>query len=240
MQIPKHLAMTVLLGALLVLFIGNPIAARFNLLGLRYLLDLVFTVVLFAALTAEEGRLRWKHPSVYAVILAVLLRFIGTAWHGTLESPGYLTFLVLSEVYIAVLVFHICIVLLKQAIRRTRITFNMVSGVAAVYVLMALAFASLHIVIFLLEGANAYAGSGLLWDQAERVDSVLQNLAPTFTYYSVVTQTTLGFGDISPTSQIARGLTIVQTLIGQLFLAVILARIVAMQLAQDQRDDKGG
>jgi len=45
-------------------------------------------------------------------------------------------------------------------------------------------------------------------------------------YYSFVTQTTLGFGDILPATHIARVLTITQAVIGQFYVAVVLAYIL--------------
>ena len=51
-------------------------------------------------------------------------------------------------------------------------------------------------------------------------------------YFSFVTITTLGYGDITPVTFQARALAIVETVIGQLFIAVMLARLVGIQTAQ--------
>ena len=50
-------------------------------------------------------------------------------------------------------------------------------------------------------------------------------------YFSYVTQTTLGYGDISPVSGIARAIVISQSLFGQIYIAVIVARLVGLQVA---------
>ena len=50
-------------------------------------------------------------------------------------------------------------------------------------------------------------------------------------YYSFVTLTTLGFGDIAPIAQPTRALSIVEALIGQLFLVTMMARLVSLQVA---------
>jgi len=47
-------------------------------------------------------------------------------------------------------------------------------------------------------------------------------------YFSFVTLATLGYGDIAPRSEIARGLAIVEGIGGQLFLAVLIARLVSL------------
>jgi voltage-gated potassium channel Kch len=51
-----------------------------------------------------------------------------------------------------------------------------------------------------------------------------------WSYYSFVTLTTLGYGDITPVRPIARNLAITEALTGQLYLAVMLARLVAMEV----------
>jgi voltage-gated potassium channel Kch len=49
-------------------------------------------------------------------------------------------------------------------------------------------------------------------------------------YYSYVTLTTVGYGDITPVRPIARTLAIAEALSGQLYLAVMIARLVAMEV----------
>jgi len=50
-------------------------------------------------------------------------------------------------------------------------------------------------------------------------------------YLSFVTLTTLGFGDITPQGEIARTLVIVEAVFGQLFLAILVARLISMSVA---------
>jgi hypothetical protein len=45
-------------------------------------------------------------------------------------------------------------------------------------------------------------------------------------YYSFVTLTTLGYGENTPKSQVARSLAIGEALVGQLYLAILIARLV--------------
>ncbi len=51
-------------------------------------------------------------------------------------------------------------------------------------------------------------------------------------YYSFVTLTTLGFGDISPLTVAARRLTTAEAVVGQLFLTIFIARLVGLHLAE--------
>ena len=56
------------------------------------------------------------------------------------------------------------------------------------------------------------------------------SLLPVFTYYSFVTLTTLGYGDIAPVAEHARTLAWLQALLGQLYLAVMVAGFVAVHI----------
>src|SRR5262245_10813793 len=63
-------------------------------------------------------------------------------------------------------------------------------------------------------------------------------------YYSFVTLATLGYGDIVPRSEVARGLAIMEAVAGQLYLAVLIARLVSLYVAGagtgNQREEQGG
>lgn len=61
--------------------------------------------------------------------------------------------------------------------------------------------------------------------------------AATPMYYSLVTLTTLGYGDITPASGPARMLSAMQALIGQLFIAIVVARLVGLHLAHSMHLD---
>ena len=51
-------------------------------------------------------------------------------------------------------------------------------------------------------------------------------------YFSLVTQTTLGYGDIVPTSASSRSLVTFQAVVGQVYLAVLVARLVGLHVAE--------
>ncbi|MEW6518653.1 MAG: ion channel [Thermodesulfobacteriota bacterium] len=55
----------------------------------------------------------------------------------------------------------------------------------------------------------------------------------TITYFSFITLTTLGYGDITPTHEISRMFAVMEALIGQLYPATLLARLVSLQIAPE-------
>jgi voltage-gated potassium channel Kch len=59
-----------------------------------------------------------------------------------------------------------------------------------------------------------------------------------YQYFSIVTLTTLGYGDITPVHPFARSLAMLEALTGQLFPAILIARLVSMELVvRDRRHD---
>jgi len=66
----------------------------------------------------------------------------------------------------------------------------------------------------------------------------IHSRAASFLYFSVVTLTTVGFGDIAAVHPVARSLVMVEALIGQLYPAILLARLVTLQM-ETRRSQKG-
>lgn len=64
-------------------------------------------------------------------------------------------------------------------------------------------------------------------------------LVPIFIYYSFVTLTTLGYGDITPLTDAARTLAWIEALLGQLYLAVMVAGFVAEHMSRRRRSGGG-
>jgi hypothetical protein len=118
--------------------------------------------------------------------------------------------------------------ILKHVLRDSEVTADKICGALCVYLLFGIIWASGY---FLLEGLSpgslAFASGG--------PDSI-ETLFSQCLYYSYVTLTTLGYGDISPVSQAAKSLAYVEALTGQLYLAVLVARLVALHIAHGRRD----
>ena len=49
-------------------------------------------------------------------------------------------------------------------------------------------------------------------------------------YYSFVTMTTLGYGDIVPVNRLARNMAVIQAVLGQMYIAILVARLVGLHI----------
>ena len=106
-----------------------------------------------------------------------------------------------------------------------RVSFHRIVGAVLLYLLIGLAFVSLFMLVGLLV-PNAF--NGLVFEDNEK-------LASNLIYFSFVTLTSVGYGDIYPVHPIARSLCNMETIIGQLYPATLLARLVSLEIEGRRR-----
>ena len=69
-------------------------------------------------------------------------------------------------------------------------------------------------------------------------EHILDKEGNIFTYYSFVTITTLGYGDITPVKDVARAFAALEAVIGQIYLVVLVARLVGLNIAQTMNKER--
>jgi len=106
-----------------------------------------------------------------------------------------------------------------------RVTFHRIVGAILLYLLIALVFVSLFTFVGHLV-PDAFSGLVLKDDQ---------RIGANLVYFSFVTLTTIGYGDIVPTDPIARSLCNLESIIGQLYPATLLARLVSLEIEGRRR-----
>jgi Ion channel len=104
--------------------------------------------------------------------------------------------------------------------RRGRVTYHRIVGAVLLYLLTAVGFAALFAFVG-LSVPDAFKGVAFEDDAA---------LASELFYLSFVTLTTTGYGDIIPVHPLARSLCNIEAIVGQLYPATLLARLVTLEL----------
>jgi hypothetical protein len=114
------------------------------------------------------------------------------------------------------------LLILRRVFQEGPITRQRIEGAIAVYLLVAVLWAELY---QLLEGLKpgSFQLPSASGDLSDRFSPLL--------YFSFITLTTLGYGDIVPVDPAARSLAMVEALIGQLYPAILIARLVSLQIA---------
>jgi hypothetical protein len=108
-----------------------------------------------------------------------------------------------------------------------RITYHRVNGAVLLYLTIGLTFVGFFVLVGLC-APHAFAGLSVSHDRG---------LGSGLIYFSFVTLTSVGYGDIVPVHPMARALANIEGIIGQLFPATLLARMVTLQL-EDHRDQR--
>ncbi len=131
----------------------------------------------------------------------------------------------------AIAAFMLGALLLVRVLRDGRININRIMGSVGVFLLIGIVFANgFRLVALYFDGAFAIGG----------IPAPASEFMPRVLYFSFVTLTSLGYGDISPLHPFARSLVTMEALTGQLFLAILVARLVAMEIEwrHEQRDKR--
>ncbi|MGD0116883.1 MAG: potassium channel family protein [Candidatus Binatus sp.] len=120
---------------------------------------------------------------------------------------------------------------LRAVLKQKEITREVISLSISVYLLFGLTFALFYILLHELQ-ANAFSFGGTA--PASDTQSF-----PVLAYFSLTTLSTIGFGDITPVTLQARYAAVTEGITGQFYLAILVARLVGMQMSQPaSRDSK--
>ncbi|MDA8016958.1 MAG: ion channel [Thermoanaerobaculia bacterium] len=206
----KDIGLSVFLTVLLILSFGIfPFVDLHELSG--RLVSLGFTGLFLAgSLIGDLGR------GSRRVVLGLAIAGAVLTWVPATASEEWLWICRLAVSIVFILV--ISVALLRQVFRPGEINWHRFRGATAVYVLMGFLLA---LGFVLLEGLAPGSFDG--WAQQPRDHQIRDAV-----YFSFVTLTTLGYGDITPIGEGARNLAVVEALIGQIFLAILIGRLVTL------------
>ena len=218
----RKFGMSLLLLLLVAMVFVVPAILLYGRAG-RFVLDVLMTLLLLAGVLAVAEHRIIEPTLVVVSILAIVMRWTEWIVPSTLlpavrELSALLALLVLA-VAVGTNVFG-----------GAKTVADRITGAVVLYLLIGLVWAVAYGILDKhLPSAFTGAGNG----EGEG-DYGLQR----WVYFSFVTLTTVGYGDISPVARAARSLAMLEALIGQLYPAVILARLVS--LPRDGPSPSGG
>jgi len=122
---------------------------------------------------------------------------------------------------------YITFELLRSVVRQREVTGETISMSVSVYLLIGLSWGFLYILIY-DRHPQAFSFVGSTTPLSEH------NIFPTLIYFSLTTLSTIGFGDITPVMIQARYAAVAEGITGQFYLAILVARLVGMQMSQSQ------
>lgn len=201
----------VLLGGLLITLLVAPITFE-ELPGVAGLLLTVTLLVAVSSMSASRTVLWSVWLLVGAKIALDVIRFVNPDPRVSITE--------------AIVLFAFFVLVTVSAFRRVledeEVDMNRIAGAISVYMLIGLIWASLY---FFLTLIDHQAFEGLTKSNASDLN-VLEIAFLDFLYYSYVTLSTLGYGDITPMSSAARALASLEAICGVMYVAVLIASLV--------------
>jgi voltage-gated potassium channel len=221
----KHLALLAGLVAMLVL---QPLIGHRTLMGGVFCDVVLFAICLYIFFIVFGGRREMRNA------LALILPAFASNFAIYLLTDGAK---VVAEVLyhcfmVGFLGFAIAVIL-GDILRKSVIAADDVIGALCGYILVALVWASLYSLTYLLAPGTFSINKDIVW----RLDEWHQRRA-LFDYLSFTTMMTLGYGDLTPIGPPAYTLTWLEVMFGQFYLAVVVAQLVGLKLAQALKGDR--
>jgi hypothetical protein len=216
-RIPRNAALLIALLSLIVLAPMLPPDRSW------FVVELLFGFILISGVHSTGP---FKHRWAFVILTVVTL---AVRWAELLSGalvmdvPAHAITIVWMAFAVAIIVGHL--------FQHRDVDINTILGAVVTYLLAAVAFA---IVFQMVELLTPGAFSGI----ADTAGDHREDLASAMMYYSLVCITTMGYGDVVPVGALARPLSVLEGVFGQLYLAVMIARLVGLHIARESfRDD---
>jgi len=218
---------TVLLCALVLLVVAVPVAnavfSRSPRLFSRLLVMICFNLTLLSALFAMSQSRRRQIVAALLSVPAVILQSVSILpVNDRVRAVGY--------VFTIVFLGYLVAVIIGALFRRRAITTDMICASICAYLLLGVCWAIVYSLIeILLPGSFSISDAHLGVSGELNVSGAESQFA---LYYSFITLSTLGYGDMIPINPVSRVFSYCEAVTGQIYLAVLVARLVGLHISQ--------
>jgi hypothetical protein len=208
-----------LLVALVVLLICAPFLEELE--GGHLILSVLFSLVLLAAVFAVSDRKRTLVIAVVLAVPAITARWI-SQFRPDLVHPA--VFLVCALLLLGFVIGHLLLFILRAPV----VNVDVLCASVAAYLMLGLMWTVAYWLVDQLTPGGAFSFN------TSRGSHSMNGF--TGFYFSFITLSTVGYGDITPVSQAARWLAAMEAMTGSLYVAVLIARLVSLYSAAKSDD----
>jgi voltage-gated potassium channel len=219
----------ILLGTLVLFLLAMPVLSLLGegLPAANFVAAAFLVAMLLSAVFAVSQNRRTAITALALAVPAIVLRLLNL-WF---DQDG----IMVGEHVIEILFLgYVIFVLLKHLFSADRVSLNTICASLCAYLLLGVLWAMVYSTLDVAQ-AKSFAFP-LAAEDATGMMRFSDEKSVFPIYFSFVTMTTLGYGDIVPTSPIARMLAAMEALMGQLYLTVLVARLVGMHISQTRAE----
>lgn len=226
-QVPKH-SFILLLISLLSMLIIPPYVREYSPLEFEGMLLNPFIAIIFlTSLYLVNDNRKFLMVGLLFLLPVIIINILA------FSNPHYADSLIGTLSYIAFFS-HISLFLVRFLNQSKTVSLNVIYAAVCLYLFIAFNWSFIYIATYhTIE--NAFSFAEAMTDSGRPYTDTIT----TFTYFSFVTMTTLGYGDITPVHPIARAWVSGQTVLGQLYLAIVMARFVGLYISEGKSGDRG-
>ena len=161
---------------------------------------------------------------------AVALWFVSAALELVIHFAGWSSLPMLTRAIEAIFLCVVLAAVLRRVALAASVTPDVILGGICGYLLLGFVFVLFYSLLELARPGSFLDGGQPLVDAGR--DGFRLGHFPGLTYYSFVTMTTLGYGDVAPVGAWARSLATLEAVAGQLYLAILIAALVGLRMAE--------
>jgi hypothetical protein len=202
---------SILLISIILLFALRPFLEGF--VKIKILTDIFFSLILLSAIyTVSEKR------STFLIGMALAFSYLILTWSTYLVNVPSVR--VLSQLLGAFFTGYILIFILTFIARQQDVTAEVIKAAVCGYFFLGLMWSFIYLIMESFQPGSFQIAQNGTEDQSH------------FIYFSFITMTTVGYGDTTPVTNAARSLAVLEAVMGQLYLAVTIARLVGIHISQ--------
>jgi len=206
---------------LLIILIAGPVFHDFTDQSLMLVMQIAFSATLIIGIWSLIDSRKW----FIAGLVLVTVEFTSTIISVFRPSPLIETIGLLAALAFCMLSL---VIALRYVLFDQRMDLNRLIGGICAYLLLGVTIGILNMLIYRFI-PHSFSGLPVTGNPSDGIDLL---------YYSFVTMTTLGYGDITPEGSIARVLAYLAAIAGQFYIAILVGTLVGMYLSQRNHADK--
>jgi hypothetical protein len=203
-----------LLISITLMFTLRPFLESF--IEIRVLVDIFAILILMSGIYAAR-------PNKSTFYLVLIIAFPALAAHCLHYFVEVNYIFHASEIFGGFFYAFMVGVILNYLFKEKRITADAITGAICAYFLIGLMWASIFATLEFTQPGSF------------EIPQNMRDESLSFTYYSYVTLTTLGYGDITPITTQARSFALLEAMTGQIYLATLVARLVSINILQSMK-----